>query len=76
MSLGEAPGPLVSPNSEYIRWASAEPDRAYLINGCGAAPEETGVGAPFDACVDAWRYLGRGDAGYTYGGVANVFARP
>ena len=49
--IGEARAPdsLVASASEYIRRAAAEPDRAYVSNGCGSAPDETGGGAPFDA---------------------------
>ena len=35
-----------------------------------------GCGAPFDACIDAWRYLKPDDPGYTYDGIANVCGRP
>ena len=75
---GEAPAPdgPVSPTSEYIIWASAEPDRVYVSNRCGSTPDETARGAPLNSRIDAWRYLKHGDPGYDYDRIANFCARP
>ena len=67
-------GPI-SHTSDFTRWASAEPDRAYVRNRCAVAPEEAVRGALLNTCLDALRYMIPGDDGFKYDGISKVRAR-